>query len=80
MSKPLGSVNIHGEDYQVILLDYQDGEWEGFYEVRDCHGNVMATSMTEALAVKGAISEVEYREWEVEQAIKYILGDSNESA
>ena len=76
MAQSLGTVNLHGEYFTLYLLDNTDrnGLWAGFYEVRDGHGLALATAMTEKMAVKGALTELEYQKCEIEDALADILG------
>ena len=82
MAQSLGTVNLHGEYFTLYLLDHtdHDGEWVGFYEVRDGQGLVMATAMTEKMAVKSALTELEYQKCEIEDALTGILGNTDDAA
>jgi len=73
MAQPLGTVNLDGEEFQVFMLDHTDGEWAGFYEVRDDAGLVFASGMTESMAIKGALVELEFQKCEIDEFISYAL-------
>ena len=80
MARSLGTVNLHGEYFTLCLLDHTDngGEWVGFYEVRDSHGLVIATAMTEKMAVKGALTELEYQRCEIEEMLAFVIGEGSD--